>query len=235
VPHQHPRSTVAEAYRAVRASLLLSRAGGVRSLVVTSCLPAEGKTSTALNLAVVLGQIDKRVLLIDADLHKPRIHEALRMSNRVGLVSILVENVAPTRAIQSTPIPGVSVVLSGPTSPNPSGLLSSDAMKRFLEFANLNFDYVLIDSPPVESVADALILGGLTDGLVVCVEGGRTPREAVVRLRNRLVSSSVNIAGIIINKFQEDGAGYGKYGKYYSYYRSSSYTTDLPASTAQTG
>lgn len=226
VPHLHPRSAVAEAYRAIRTSLLLSQAGGVRSMVITSCLPEEGKTSTALNLAVVLAQLQKRVLLIDADLHKPRVHEALRLSNRVGLVSILVDDVEPMKTIQQTQVPYLSVVTSGPMSPNPSGLLSSELMKRFLQYATANFDCVVLDSPPAESVADALIIGSLTDGIVLCVEGSATPRESVVRLRNRLVQSNVNVLGVVINKFRQGGAGYGKS---YQYYKSPGYTTDLPA------
>ncbi|HJW95613.1 MAG TPA: polysaccharide biosynthesis tyrosine autokinase [Thermoanaerobaculia bacterium] len=215
LPHMHQRSAVAEAYRAVRAALLLSQAGGVRSIVITSCLPEEGKTSTALNLAIVLGQLDKRVLLIDADLHKPRLHDALRLTNRVGLVSILVENVSPTRVIQPTQIPGVAVVTSGPPSPNPSGLLSSESMRTLLQFAEMNFDYVLLDSPPLDSVADAMLIGAQTDGVVLCVEGGSTPRERVRRICNRLRAGNVNILGVLINKFHEQTFGYGKAYRYY--------------------
>ncbi|HXH38948.1 MAG TPA: polysaccharide biosynthesis tyrosine autokinase [Thermoanaerobaculia bacterium] len=226
VPHLHPRSAIAEAYRAIRTSLLLSQAGGVKSMVITSCLPREGKTSTALNLAVTLAQLQKRVLLIDADLHKPRVHEALRLSNRVGLVSILVDNVEPMKTIQQTQVPNLSAVTSGPTSPNPSGLLSSELMKRFLQYAIAHFDCVVLDSPPAESVADALIIGNLTDGVVLCVEGSVTPRESVIRLRNRLIQSNVNVLGVVINKFRQVGPGYGKS---YQYYGSPGYTTDLPA------
>lgn len=195
-------------------------------MVITSCLPREGKTSTALNLAVTLAQLQKRVLLIDADLHKPRVHEALRLSNRVGLVSILVDNVEPMKTIQQTQVPNLSAVTSGPTSPNPSGLLSSELMKRFLQYAIAHFDCVVLDSPPAESVADALIIGNLTDGVVLCVEGSVTPRESVIRLRNRLIQSNVNVLGVVINKFRQVGPGYGKS---YQYYGSPGYTTDLPA------
>jgi len=215
LPHVHQRSAVAEAYRAVRAALLLSQAGGVRSIVITSCLPEEGKTSTALNLAIVLAQLDKRVLLIDADLHKPRLHDALRLTNRIGLVSILVENVSPTRVIQPTQIPGVSVVTSGPSSPNPSGLLSSESMRTLLQFAEMNFDYVLLDSPPLDSVADAMLIGAQTDGVVLCVEGGSTPRDRVRRICNRLRSGNVTILGVLVNKFHEQAFGYGKAYRYY--------------------
>lgn len=227
LPHTHSRSAVAEAYRAVRAALLLSQAGGIRSIVVTSCLPAEGKTSTVLNLAIVLAQLDKRVLLVDADLHKPRLHDTLRMPNRVGLVSILVENMSPTRAIQATHIPGVSAVVSGPPSPNPSGLLSSESMRTLLQFAEMNFDYVLIDSPPLESVADAMLIGSQTDGVVLCVEGGSTSRDRVLRIRNMLAKSNVPVIGVIINKLREPAFGYG-YGKSYRYY-SSGYGTESAA------
>jgi succinoglycan biosynthesis transport protein ExoP len=227
LPHTHSRSAAAEAYRAVRAALLLSQAGGIRSIVVTSCLPAEGKTSTVLNLAVVLAQLDKRVLLVDADLHKPRLHDTLRIPNRVGLVSILVENVSPTLAIQTTQIPGVSVVVSGPPTPNPSGLLSSDSMRTLLEFAEMNFDYVLIDSPPLESVADAMLIGSQTDGVVLCVEGGSTSRDRVARIRNMLAKSNVPVIGVIINKLREPAFGYG-YGKSYRYY-SPGYGTEARA------
>ncbi len=149
LPHQHFRSRVAERYRAFRTALLLSRAGGVKSIVITSSFSREGKTATAVNLAVVLGQLGKRVLLVDADLHRPRLHEVFRLSNRTGLVSVLAENLNPDRAIANTDVPDVLVVPSGPSSPNPSGLLSSEAMSNFLEFARLNFDYIIIDAPPV--------------------------------------------------------------------------------------
>src|SRR5258707_8309597 len=199
--------------------MLMSQAGGFSSIVITSCLPAEGKTSTALNLAIVLAQLDKRVLLVDADLHKPRLHDTLRMPNRTGLVSILVENISPTRVIQPTNIPGVSAVFSGPPTPNPSGLLSSESMRTLLEFAEMNFDYVLFDSPPLESVADAMLIGSLTDGVVLCVEGGSTARDRVLRVRNLLAKSNVNVIGVIINKLREQAFGYGYgYGKSYRYY-----------------
>jgi len=208
LPQTHPRSRIAERYRDLRTSLLLSRAGGIKSIVVTSCVPREGKTATAVNLAVVLGQLGKQVLLVDADLHRPRLHEILRVPNRTGLVSILAGNVDPARAIIKTEIPEVSVIPSGPASPNPSGLLSSEAMSRFLSLAQMNFDYVVLDAPPVVPVADALVLGNQTDGVVLCVKGGETPRDQVARVRDKLLRSNVRILGVVINALVEEKSGY---------------------------
>ena len=214
LPHFHSRSAVTEAYRAFRAALLLSRAGGVKSIVVTSGFPGEGKTTTALNLAVVLAQLGKEVLLIDADLHKARLHEIFKVSNRIGLVSILAQEIDAQAAIHATVVPGLAIITSGPSSPNPSGLLASDTMRKLLKAAEARFDYVIFDSPPVQAVADALILGNMADGVVLCVKGGETPREQVAKARDRLSRANVRILGVLINSLPESATGYS--GKYYS-------------------
>ena len=213
-PHDHQRSRIAERYRAFRTALLLSRAGGLKSLVVTSAFAREGKTATAVNLSIVLAQLGKRVLLVDADLHKPRIHEVLGVSNRTGLVSILAENLEPARAIIKTKLADLFVVPSGPSSPNPSGLLSSEAMTRFLELSRLNFDFVVLDAPPVIPVADAILVGHQTDGVVLCVQGGQTPREQVLRARDKLLRSSVRVLGVLLNNVAETADEYQGYDYY---------------------
>lgn len=225
LPHEHPRSTIAESYRAFRTALLLSRAGGLRSIVVTSTLPGEGKTSTAINLAVVLAQLGKRVLLVDGDLHKPRVHEVFKVSNRAGLVSVLAENLDAATVIRPTVVPGLFLVTAGPTSPNPSGLLSSKGMEQFVEAARANFDYVVIDAPPVGAVADAIVIGYQVDGAVLTVRGGTTPREYVARTRDRLVRANVRILGVLINNLELRDAGYGD--SYY-YGRTEGYAEELP-------
>jgi polysaccharide biosynthesis transport protein len=214
LPHEEPRSPIAEAYRAFRTSLLLSRAGGVRSVVVTSSFPQEGKTATSVNLAVVLGQLGRRVLLVDADLHKSRLHEVFDIPNRVGLVSVLAENLEPSRAIVKTPYPGVFVVPAGPETPNPSALLSSDAMRKFLELAGTNFDHVILDTPPVLLVSDTLVFAQQTDGAVLCVRGGETPREQVARAQERILRSGVSILGVLINALEPEP---GHYYRPYAY------------------
>jgi capsular exopolysaccharide synthesis family protein len=225
LPHREPRSAVAEAYRSFRAALLLSRAGGLRSVVVTSCFPGEGKTSTAVNLAIVLTQLGKRVLLVDADLHRPRLHEVFRVSNKIGLVSVLAEGAEPSLAILKTGISGVFLVPSGPTTPNPSGLLSSEGMTKFLELAQMNFDYVIVDTPPVFPVSDVLVFAQQTDGVVLCVEAGKTPREDVVRARDRIQRSRALALGVLLNNLDLSSVGY----PYASDYRFNYYGEKPPA------
>jgi succinoglycan biosynthesis transport protein ExoP len=210
LPHELPQSTVAEAYRTFRTSLLLSRADGVRSLVVTSAVPREGKSSTATNLAVVLGQLGRRVLLVDADLRRPHLHEILNVSNRVGLVSVLAAHTDPGEAIQETRVPNVSVLPSGPLAPDPSGLLHSEAMKRFLASALGAFDILILDSPPVLAVTDAVLLAHLTDGAILCVRAGVTSRDKVARSCDELLRNKASILGILLNSLRDDtraGAG----------------------------
>ncbi len=204
LPHTLPRSTVSEAYRAFRTSLLLSSTERPRCLVVTSALPLEGKTTTAINLAVVLAQLGKSVLLVDADLHQSTLHETFHVSNAVGLVTVLTGDSDLTRAIQQTEIPSLSVLPAGPSSPNPSGLLSSDSMRRFLDDAVSRYDFVIVDTPPVLAVADPVVLGNLTGGVILCVHGGKTPRAAVIRARDELRRSNVRILGVLLNALKDE-------------------------------
>lgn len=211
LPHREPRSAIAEAYRAFRTSLLFSRAGGVRIVAVTSVVPQEGKSTTAVNLAIVLAQLGRRVLLVDADLHRSRIHRILDIPNNSGLVSILAESVEPSRVIVKSAIPGVFVVPSGPETPNPSGLLASADMQKFLELAATNFDHVVVDTPPVLATSDALVFGQHTDGVVICVRAGQTPRDQVRRVRDKLLRGGVLILGVLLNGLELDSDYYGGY------------------------
>ena len=215
LPFHDPHSAVAEAYRRVRTALLLSQAGGVKSIVVTSGYVQEGKSCTAANLAVIMSQLDWRVLVVDADLHKPRLHEIFRTSNRQGLVTVLAENLDRHRAIVRTNVPGVFLLPAGPASPNPSGLLSSAAMTKLLEEVKADFDFVVIDTPPLFPLADALLLGHQTDGVVLCVRAGQTLRPQAVRARDALRDNQSRIIGVVLNALPKragaDDEGYGLY------------------------
>jgi capsular exopolysaccharide synthesis family protein len=196
---------VAEAYRAFRTSLLLSSAARPRCLVVTSALPLEGKTTTAMNLAVVLAQLGKSVLLVDADLHRSHLHETFHVSNTAGLVTVLTGHTDATSAIRETEIPGLSILPAGPGSPNPSGLLSSDAMRRFLDGAASRFDFVVVDTPPVLAMADPVVVGSLAGGVILCVHAGKTPRAPVIRARDELLRSKVPVLGVLLNALEDKG------------------------------
>jgi polysaccharide biosynthesis transport protein len=216
LPHELPQSTVAEAYRAFRTSLLLSRADGVKSLVVTSAVPLEGKTSNAVNLAIVLGQLGRRVLLVDTDLRRPRIHEILNVSNRVGLVSVLAARTDLVDAIQPTHISNVSVLTAGPIAPDPSGLLHSEAMKRLVASTGGAFDHVVFDSPPVLAVTDAVLIAHLTDGAILCVRAGVTSRDKVAQARDELLRGQVTILGVLLNGARDEartGPGAPQYSR----------------------
>jgi capsular exopolysaccharide synthesis family protein len=216
LPYHDPHSATAEAYRRVRTALLLSTPGGVKSMVVTSGFAREGKSCTAANLAVILSQLDARVLLIDADLHQPRLHEIFRTSSRVGLVSILAGNADPAQCILKTAVPGVFLLPAGPASPNPSGLLSSAAMSQLLERARREFDYVVIDTPPLFPLADGLVLGYQTDGVILCLRAGRTQRPQALRAKEALLRNRNRVIGVILNALPVKSGGYDEgYGLYY--------------------
>ena len=180
-------------------------------MAVTSVVPQEGKSATAVNLAIVLAQLGRRVLLVDADLHRSRIHQVMGIPNNAGLVSILAEGVEPSRVIVKSSIPGVFVVPAGPETPNPSGLLSSDDMRKFLELAATNFDHVVVDTPPVLATADVLVFGQHTDGVVLCVRAGQTPRDQVRRVRDKLLRGGVLILGVLLSGLELDSDYYGGY------------------------
>ncbi len=217
--HAEPRSVFAESFKNLRTSLLLASADHPpRHIVVTSCEPGDGKSTIAVNLATVLTQMGKRVVLVDADLRRPRIHRGLALRNGVGLSSYLSGNVAVDDLFQSTDIPHLSVVTSGPIPPNPSELVESPRLLELLaEVAARGFDHVVFDSPPTIQVADSVILGTKTDATLVVVRAGMTRREALTQGVDRLRQSRVRLAGTVLNAVTE------RTGYYYRYQHSRKY------------
>jgi len=216
VSHFKPRLAVSEAYRSLRTALLLSTTNRLKSVVVTSAIPGEGKTSTAVNLAVVLAQLGRQVLLVDADLRKPRLHEIFGVSNRLGLVNFLTGSADENGIFLRTSVPNLSLAPTGPVPPNPSELLSSERMMDFVAVAYQRFDYVVFDSPPILPVTDAIVLGAMSDGVVLCVGSGLVLREDARTCRQRLQLSDVRILGAALNRFREH---HGRYGKRYRAYQ----------------
>ncbi len=219
VPHTRPRLAVSETYRALRTALLLSTAEGLDTVSVTSAGAGEGKTVTATNLAVVLAQLGKSVLVVDADLRKPRLHSIFRASNRIGLVSYLTGTAELDDILQRTEAPNLMVCTSGPIPPNPSELLSSARMEDLMQAARARFDFVVFDTPPVLPVTDAIVVGALSRGVVLCLRAGKVLREDARSCLERLERADVKVLGAVLNGFRRREMGMGKsYTQYYEAY-----------------
>lgn len=220
IPHLDARSPVSEAYRAFRTSLLLASAASPKVIVITSSFAREGKTTTSVNLATVLAQMGKPVLLIDADLRRPRLQKVFPNKMNLGLVNYLAANIPFDDVIQATEVPNLSLVLSGPIPPNPSELLASDRMKHLIEDVRNKYAYVIFDSPPVLAVTDAIVLAASADGVVLTVHGGQTPRELVQRSAEKLRQANIPVLGAILNNLDLHQYGYTYRKSYYDYYES---------------
>jgi polysaccharide biosynthesis transport protein len=222
VSHQQPKSDIAEAYRALRTSVLLSTASHPpRTILVTSPIPQDGKTTTCLNLAIVLAQQGKRVLLLDADMRRPGIHLAFGLHDKVGLAHILAGTAGIDEAIQSTVQPNLFVIPAGPVPPQPSELLGSSSMRDLLLKLQHDVDHIIIDSPPILSVTDAAILATQVDTVLLVIRSGRTSAPQVRRARNLLQSVNARVLGVVIN-----AADFGSPDYYHYHYR-----TDYHASS----
>jgi capsular exopolysaccharide synthesis family protein len=218
VPHELPRTQISEAYRSLRTALLLSSARELKVVAVTSAAAGEGKTATATNLAIVLAQLGRPVLLVDADLRKPRLHQVFKISNQTGLVSHLTSAVDSDEIVHATTIPNLWITPSGPIAPNPSELLSSDRMFDWLRAARTRFEYIIVDTPPALAVTDATIVGVIADGVVLTLRSGKVTREEARLCRDRLRQADVRILGAVLNRYRSTHAGLGKrYRAYESY------------------
>jgi len=231
VPHELPRTQISEAYRSLRTALLLSSARELKVVAVTSAAAGEGKTATASNLAIVLAQLGRPVLIVDADLRKPRLHQVFKISNQTGLVSHLTSTVESEEIVHATTIPNLWITPSGPIAPNPSELLSSDRMFDWLRAMRLRFEYIIIDTPPALAVTDATIVGVIADGVVLTLRSGKVTREEARLCRDRLRQADVRILGAVLNRYRSTHSGLGK--RYRAY---ESYVADeQPAASPQAG
>jgi len=197
-------SLQSEAYKHLRTSILLSTAGRApKSLLVTSSVPAEGKTTTVVNTATVLAQTGAQVLVIDADMRRPRLHQVFGLNNNDGLSAILSSDITEADVlskIDKFSNTNIHLLSSGAIPPNPAELLGSPQMKRLLNLAGETFDYIVIDSPPVASFTDGVLISFLVDGVLLVVHGGKTSRQVVKRTRQMLVEIGAKIIGVVLNK-----------------------------------
>ncbi|MBT2635499.1 CpsD/CapB family tyrosine-protein kinase [Bacillus sp. ISL-26] len=197
----HHKSLVAEQYRTIRTNIEFSSVQThLRSILVTSSVPGEGKSFSAANLAAVFAQQEKKVLLVDADLRKPTIHETYQLENVQGLTNVLVGNASLGETVQKTLIDNLYVLTSGPTPPNPAELLSSKAMGELIREIYTQYSLVIFDSPPLLAVADGQILANQTDGSVLVVLSGKTKMDTVQKARDALQQSKAKLLGALLNK-----------------------------------
>ena len=202
ITHNRPQTQIAESFRSLRTSILLSGPFESRPkvLLITSALPKEGKSSTSVNLAIVLAQKGSRVLLVDADMRRPTLHKFLRVSREVGLSSMLAGTVTEENAILPAPdFPNLFVLPAGPSPSNPVELLDSDLLRGLLKQWRDQYDFVIVDSPPTLSVTDAVVMSPEADAVVVVVRSGETTKDAVRRTRDVLYQVNARIIGIVMN------------------------------------
>jgi capsular exopolysaccharide synthesis family protein len=219
ITHFSPKSNLSESYRTIRTGLLLSSTDQKpKAIIVSSALPEEGKSATLSNLAVTLAQAGKAVLIVDSDFRKPSQHRIFKIRNLDGLTNYLTRDTELKSLIKPTEIPNLFLVNSGPLPPNPAELLGSEKMAGFIEAIKGSFDYVLFDSPPVLTVSDAMVLGPKIDGVILVVWGGKTPREALRRAKEKIDLMKIKTLGVVINNIDVREHDYYYQYQYYHYY-----------------
>jgi succinoglycan biosynthesis transport protein ExoP len=211
-----PQSQFEESLRSLHTSLLLSATGKPpKYILFTSSTASEGKTTIASNMACVLAQGDTRVLLIDSDLRRPNVHPSFGLSGRIGLSTVLTGGTTFEQSLQHPPeAPNLDILASGPVPPFPAELLSSEAMQRLLQQAAELYDYVVIDSPPILSVTDGVILARNADAVALVVRQGKSSKHVVRRARDLLIRAGAPITGIVLNAVDLNSPEYqGYYGQ----------------------
>ncbi len=211
-------SMAAESYRTLRTNIALSQVDDpINTLLVTSCIPREGKSTTAANLGVTFALAEQRVLVVDADLRRPILHRLFGIPNAQGLTHALSDAVEYDQVFTPTKIANLWVVTSGIIPPNPSELLGSNKMRTFLEKAQQQFDMLILDSPPISSLADASVLGSIVDGVLFIVKANMANRDLVSKAKDQLETVGANIIGVVLNDVDVKRDGYYKYYYYYNY------------------
>lgn len=218
ITHFAPKSPVSEAYRSLRTNIQFAKADKkVKTALVTSSVPGEGKSTTVANLAITFAQMGAKTLLIDADLRRPVLHGIFGCSRNEGLTNVLVGRSTLEEAIHETRIEGLSLLVSGTLPPNPSELLNSKVMVKLIDKVSSIYDFVLFDTPPVIAVTDAAVLSTNVDGVVLIVKSGETSREVIERSRMLLEKVNANLLGVLVNGVNVSMM-YGSYYQYYQYY-----------------
>ncbi len=234
--HLHPTSSPAEGFRTLRAAISLAKnADKLRVMAFTSTIPSEGKSLVASNFAIVTSQTGLKTLLVDADLRRPSVHKAFQLQSPVGLSAYLAGRTDTlSEIIHTTEVPNLDVICCGAVPPNPSELIGSNRMVRFLEEAARRYDRVILDCPPVSAVSDPLIVGAMADGMVFVTKFNKIRREHALRSVQRIQDSGIHLIGLVLNDIDFEGKDsyYYSYHYYQNRYYSSHYrnkSADEPA------
>jgi polysaccharide biosynthesis transport protein len=220
IVHSAPTSGVAEAARAIRTNLVfMAPDNPYRRLLITSAGPSEGKTTVACSIAIAMAQAGQRVLLMDCDLRRPRVHKVFGIQQEAGVSTACVDRSVLDQAIYVTEIPNLSVLPAGLHAPNPAELLQSESFSRLLEELGTRFDRIMIDSPPVVPVTDAAILSNRVDGVVLVVRAAKTSRDLAQQAKRTLSDVGAKTIGVVLNAVDLARRGYGYYSQYYYYKR----------------
>jgi capsular exopolysaccharide synthesis family protein len=226
--YSDPRSGLAEAYRQLRTSVLLSTAGHPpKSLLITSSLPSEGKTTTATNTAVSLAQTGAKVLIVDADMRRPRLHSIFNVTNGEGLSTLLSSESTDAdiaRVVKTDENTKMHILTSGPIPPNPAELIGSEQMAGLLKRLQKHYSHVVIDSPPITSFTDGVLIASMVDGVILVVHSGKSSRQVVKRARQLLSDVGSRILGVVLNNVNLRSQD--NYHYYQTYYHRNSYNTD---------
>ena len=215
VTMRYPKSIASEAYRTLRTNIDFSSLDKeVQTLLVTSSIPGEGKSTTAVNLGAAISNTGRKVLIVDADLRNPVQHKFFDFSNSKGLTSLMIDDTLELiNVVRKTDVEDFFILTSGPIPPNPAEILTSRKMRNFIKRLTGMYDMVIIDSPPVIAVSDASILASYTDGVVLVVGSGLASRDEARHARDQLQKVKANLLGVVLNKMPLNGSGY-----YYNYY-----------------
>lgn len=232
IANMDAKSPVSEAYRTIRTNIKFSQTTGreIKTILVTSAMPNEGKSTTISNLAVVMAQAGNKVVLLDCDFRNPTQHKVFGLHNK-GLSNCVSTGSDVMEIIQETGIENLYVLTSGPVAPNPSEILASDAMSKVLDKLKEQFDYVLIDTPPVIPVTDATVVAGKTDAVILLIASGQVSPATAREAKTRLEQVGAHIIGAVLNKV--DAGSSKHYGYSYQYYYGNDTSGGLTLSGAE--
>lgn len=219
ITHLSPKSPVAEAYRVLRTGIQFAKLDRkIKSVVVASSAPKEGKSTTSSNLAITMAKADLKTVLLDTDLRRPVLHRVFGVKREPGLTDYLFGRAEIDEIFKQTEVENLYLVPCGIVPPNPSELLGSEKMKEFIEYLKSNYDMVIFDTPPLVAVTDALILANQVDGVLLVASAGKTEIDVIDKAREMIHRVGGNIIGVLLNNF-DASATYGTYYRYYRYYR----------------